>query len=121
MPGFGELIPGIDGGSRYGYREIHPRWALAEWDEEGPPHIPGRGGWVRNQYYAPGRSTAPRVGFAGYNKAAEHRNVPEPREISARAEADMKRQLAFDGEDRAQQWAAGLMSPEQLQRRYQHL
>lgn len=117
---FGEMIPGIDGGNGYGYRETHPRFAMADWGDAGEPQIPGRGGLVGDPYgegiYGPAKT-----GSGGYKKRAEDPNILEPREFGARVEASMKRQLALGGEDRAQQWAAGLMTPEQLQQRYRHL
>lgn len=92
--GFGELIPGIDGGNnnRYGYRETHPRFALAEWGYGNGtrliPHIPGRGGFVRDYLDRnhPG-------GDYGYDYAGYLAGHPEARAYSGRARANMGQQL----------------------------
>lgn len=94
--GFGELVPGIDGGNGYGYRETPPRFALAEWGSGQrvrlTPHIPGRPGLVRDH-----QCRGQTGGDSGYDHAAYPGAHPQGRGFGDRAKANMEQQIEHGG------------------------
>lgn len=92
--GYGELIPGFSGGRGYGYREMDPGFALAQWKDRAEPYVPGRGGFVTVDEGPPKSS-----GNFGYRLRADYGDYPQPREFNDRERDNMLRQLP-DGHPR---------------------
>lgn len=115
--GYGELVPGIDGGEGYGSREVPSQWAQAEWTDAPEPHIPGRGGSIVAR--GSQKRAFSRFDDVGYRDDAIPRNDPQPREYTARERANMRQQFWEEGDEgagRAWQWHYSMMSPEERDR-----
>lgn len=89
--GYGELVPGIDGGRGYGYRVMNPRFALAQWNYRQEPHIPGGGGFVPVDNYKNHDDNN-----FGYRTGVDYGKRPEARGYSRREQLNMARQIPPD-------------------------
>lgn len=112
LPGFGQLVRGIDNNNGYGYRPLDSRHALADWGQKfeshrareqklnHEPYVPGRGGLTEDE----GDSVNAGAYSRGYRDAADFGNR-EPAGHSAGASADMRRQNAYGGDREAMRFS----------------
>lgn len=97
--GYGELVPGIEGDSGYGYRSMGSQFALAEWEDGRGPHIPGRGGFVRRD-----EARADKSHDWGYVNGVVYGNLPGPRGYDVREQTNMRDQLNWGEDGGALHW-----------------